>query len=390
MNNMKTTWRGKQIITTKSKKWQTPNNIVKNKKSLTNPKDIANAFNDYFAAIGSNLASTIPPATKSLTEYLTEPQCTRFFINPTTPKEIEEEINKLNSNKASGPCSIPAKPLKILKNILSYPLSYLCNLSFSESIVPDLMKIARVIPVYKSGSHTDMSNYRPISLLLIFHKLLEKLMHKRLINFLNKNSTLNEHQFGFKNNRSTVQAILLIADKIQRAIEDKKISCGIFLDLSKAFDTVQHDILINKLEHYGARGIANNWFRSYLSNRKQFVTIGSKSSEQKPLTCGVPQGSVFGPLLFILYINDFNKASSVLDLHLFADDSNLFYSNKNLQSIETIVNNELSKIHEWLCANRLSLNASKTKYVLFHPALHLNNKRISETKSIKYLGILID
>ena len=108
------------------------------------------------------------------------------------------------------------------------------------------------------------------------------------------------------------------------------------------------------------------------------------------MTCGVPQGSVFGPLLFILYINDFNKASSVLDLHLFADDSNLFYSNKNLQSIETIVNNELSKIHEWLCANRLSLNASKTKYVLFHPALHLNNKRISETKSIKYLGILID
>ena len=157
-----------------------------------------------------------------MTEYLTEPQSTSFFINPTTPKEIEEEINKFNSNKASGPCSIPAKLLKILKNILSYPLSYLCNLSFSEGTVPDLIKIARVIPVYKSSSHTDMSNYRPISLLSIFHKLLEKLMHKRLINFLNKNSTLNEHQFGFKNNRSTVKAILLIADKIQRAIEDKK------------------------------------------------------------------------------------------------------------------------------------------------------------------------
>ena len=136
------------------------------------------------------------------------------------------------------------------------------------------MKIARVIPVYKSGSHTDMSNYRPISLLLIFHKLMQKLMHKRLMNFLNKKSTPNEHQFGFRNNRSTVQVILLRADKIQRAIEDKKISCGIFLDLSKAFDTVQHDILC-----YGVRGIANNWFRSYLSNRKQFVTIGSKSSE---------------------------------------------------------------------------------------------------------------
>ena len=131
------------------------------------------------------------------------------------------------------------------------------------------------------------------------------------------------------NNRSTVQAILLIADKTQRAIEDKKISCGIFLDLSKAFDAVQHDILIKKLEHYGVREIANNWFRSYLINRKQFVIISSKSSEQKLLTCGAPQGSVLGPLLFILYINDFSNASSVLDLHLFADDSNLFYSNKN-------------------------------------------------------------
>ena len=148
MNSMKNIWRGiKQVITIKSKKCQTPNNIVKNNKSSTNPKDIANAFNDYFAAIGSNIASTIPPATKSFTEYLTEPQCTSFSINPTTPKEIEEEINKLNSNKASSPCSIPAKLLKILKNILSYPLSYLCNLSFSEGIAPDLRKIARVIPV---------------------------------------------------------------------------------------------------------------------------------------------------------------------------------------------------------------------------------------------------
>ena len=183
--NMKNTWRGiKQIITTKSKKCQTSNNIVINNKSLTNSKDIANPFNDYFAAICSNLTSTIPPASKSLTEYLTEPQSTRFFINPTTPKEIEEEINKLNSNKASGPCKITTKLLKILKNILSYPLSNLCNLSFSEGTVPDLMKIARVIPVYKSGSHTDMSNYRPISLLSIFHKILEKLMHKRLMNLL--------------------------------------------------------------------------------------------------------------------------------------------------------------------------------------------------------------
>ena len=236
--------------------------------------------------------------------------------------------------------------------VLGYPLSYLFNLSFSSGVVPDMKKIARVIPVYKAGCHKVMSNYHPISLLSIFHKLLEKLMYKRLIKFLEKNNILNENEFGFRSNRSTTQAILLIADKLQRAIEDKKISCGIFLDLSKAFDTVYHCILLKKLEQYGIRGIANGWFQSYLSNRKQFVTIVSASSEPQLMTCGVPRGSVLGPLLFLLYINDFNNASSVLDLHLFADDSNLFFSHKNLLTLESIVNNELSNIHEWLCANR--------------------------------------
>ena len=345
------------------------------------------------------LAQTIPHVNKSYIAYLTRPQCTSFYINPTTTKEIEEEISKLNTNKASGPYSIPVKLLKILTTVLSYPLNYLFNLSFSSGVVPDMIKIARVIPVYKAGCHTVMSNYRPISLLSIFHKLLEKLMYKRLIKFLEKNNILNENQFGFRSNRSTTQAILLIADKIQRAIEDKKISCGIFLDLSKAFDTVDHCILLKKLDYYGIRGIANDWFQSYLSNRKQFVTIGSASSEPQLMTCGVPQGSVLGPLLFLLYINDFNKASSVLDLHLFADDSNLFFSHKNLQTLESIVNNELSNIHEWLCANRLSLNTDKINYVLFHTvqkhitdcfSLKLNNKQISKKKCIKYLGVLID
>ena len=208
-----------------------------------------------------------------------------------------------------------------------------------------------------------------------------------LIKFLQKNNILNENQFGFRSNHSTTQAISLVADKIQRAIEDKKISCGIFLDLSKAFDTVDHCILLKKLEYYGIRGMANDWFQSYLSNRKQFVTIGSTSSEPQLMTCGVPQGSVLGSLLFLLYINDFNKASSVLDLHLFADDSNLFFSHKNLQTLESIVNNELCNIHEWLCANRLSLNTDKTNYVPFHTvqkhitdsfSLKLNNKQISQ------------
>ena len=206
---MKNTLRGiKQLIRRKSgKRAQCPQNIVINNKTITDPKTIAEAFNEYFASVGSKLAQTIPHVNKSYIAYLTRPQCTSFYINPTTTKEIEEEISKLNTNKASGPYSIPVKLLKILTTVLSYPLSYLFKLLFSSGVVPDMIKIARVIPVYKAGCYTVMPNYRPISLLSLFHKLHEKLMYKRLIKFLEKNNILNKNQFGFRSNRSTIHKL---------------------------------------------------------------------------------------------------------------------------------------------------------------------------------------
>ena len=290
-----------------------------------------------------------------------------FYIFPTTATEIETEISSLKDGKACGSYSIPVPVLKILSAVIGKPLEILFNASFSTGIVPSSLKLANVIPVYKKDSQFCLCNYRPISLLSIFNKLLEKLICCRLLDFLEKEKIFYDKQFGFRTKHSTDHAVLSIIDKIQRAIDDRDFSCGIFLDLSKAFDTVDHTILIKKLECYGIRGNAKNWFTSYLSNRQQTVTVNKITSNPTTISCGIPQGSVLGPVLFLLYINDFNQSSDLFDFHLFADDANLFYRHKSLSILESDINNELVNINTWLCANKLSLNIKKSNFVLFHP-----------------------
>ena len=190
-------------------------------------------------------------------------------------------------------------------------------------------------------------------------------MCKRLTNYIERTEILYKGQFGFRSKHSTVQAVISITDKIQRAIEDGLFSCGFFFYLSKAFDTVNHQILITKLEHYGIRGITKDWFTSYLENRKQFVSIGSSVSDELVVLCGVPQGSVLGPLLFLLYMNYFNNSSKVFDFHIFADDSNLFCTNKSILDMEQVVNNNIVNINSWFNYNKLSLNIDKTNFVFF-------------------------
>ena len=313
------------------------------------------------------LTDAAPAVSKSPYYYLNQQQLGCFYLSSVTQTEFENEINQLKINKSVGPYSIPVSALKSLRHSLSKPLEILFNLSFTTSTVPEQFQIAKVIPVFKTGSQTCVNNYRPISLLSIFNKLLEKLMYKRLLSYINDKKILYNKQFGFRTQYSTDFAIMSIVDLIQRAIDNQKYSCGIFLDFSKALDTVNHSILFNKLEHYGVRGITKDCFLSYLSNRKQFVSIQNFESEYAYIKSGVPQGTVLGPLLFLLYINDFSNCSKILDFHLFADDSNLFYRDKNFKNMELILNQQLLKVSTWLGANQLSLNVSKSNFVIFHP-----------------------
>ena len=255
------------------------------------------------------------------------------------------------------------------------------------------------MPIHKGGPADELNNYRPISLLSVFDKIFEKLMHKRLYNFLESQNILFDNQFGFRKNNSTSYALIQITERIKETIDKKKYGCGIFIDLRKAFDTVNHEILLNKLDHYGIRGTALHWFHSYLSDRKQFVFHNGESSKLQSINCGVPQGSVLGPLLFLLYINDLPNVSNILQFYLFADDTNIYYEANSLENLELIINRELKKLHTWLIVNRLSLNIDKTNFVVFHPfnkpltqkiTLKIQKNAISEKDNVKYLGILID
>jgi len=221
------------------------------------------------------------------------------------------------------------------------------------------MKAAKVCPVFKSADKSEFSNYRPISIQPTFSKIFEKIIAHRITSFIDKHGIINSSQFGFRKNHSTYMAILKLYDTVTAAIDKGEFCMGIFIDLSKAFDTLDHAILLKKLELYGIRGLPNDLFKSYLTNRKQYVTYNSCKSSLQQINLGVPQGSILGPLLFILYVNDMANISKYLIFLLFADDTNILYANASFKELLRVVNTELEKLSDWFKANRLSLNKKK-------------------------------
>ena len=369
--------------------------ILIDNKNIVDSQLISEEFNKYFSSIGKVLENQLPTSHFNFMDYLGVPQYNSIFVEPVSSVEVVALIDGLQSNKASNDEYLNANILKNCKYSLCIPLTLLYNMSLNTGFVPDVFKTAKVIPLYKKGDNRIVSNYRPISLLSVFDKILEKIVYKRVYGFLQKHHILYKNQFGFRENFSTNLALLDVTDICYENLDKGNIVLGLYIDLQKAFDTVNHSILLQKLYHYGIRGSLWNWFKSYLSNRKQYTCIDKTKSSERPVQTGVPQGSCLGPLLFLVYMNDLGSLNDMIKL--FADDTNVFIFGKNTQNIEFKANKLLSDIQNWLLANRLSINIDKRCYTLFSTrkklqdiTLKICDTVIKRVSSCKYLGVIID
>lgn len=396
-NNIKGTWDIlNRLIKQGSSKSSYPDYFVDKNGKVHNIINIVNKFNNFFVNVGPDLAAQISDHGVTLNPTIKQ-NSSSLFLSATSEQEVTNTVLNFKS-KVSTDCHDIDMFLvkKVISNIVK-PLTHVCNLSFQSGCFPNEMKIAKVIPIFKSDDKHSFTNYRPISLLPQFSKILEKLFNTRLENFLEKHQIINERQYGFRTDRTTSMAIIEATEEITNALDRNEYAIGIFIDLKKAFDTINHSILLNKLEQYGIRGVAGDWLKSYLTGRVQYVKMGQHASQSLGIVCGVPQGSVLGPKLFNVYINDIFSVSQSLKLILFADDTNIFYSSNNYHELLDTVNKELNTIKKWLDRNKLSLNIDKTKVMMFgNPTTHtdlaifIEGRQIENVCENKFLGVIID
>ena len=364
---------------------------------VTDSEVIANEFNNLFVSIGPTLASNITCSKDPLT-YVNG-IVNSIVVHNVTSMDIRTVISSLK-NSSPGFDGIPSFVANQCIDYFIEPLTYIINMSFMEGVFPSELKLAKVIPIFKSGDSTKMINYRPISILSFFSKIFEKLMYNIVNNFLYKNEVIYKYQFGFRKIHSTQHAIITLVDRITSSLDSGDLVIGVFLDLKKAFDTVDHHILIKKLFSYGIRGNTLKWFQSYLTDRSQFVTYDGIESKVLPIKYGVPQGSILGPLLFIIYMNDLFNVSNFLFTILYADDTCVVLGGKSLETLITLMNQELHLLYIWLQSNKLTLNCQKIYYMIFHRArlklqsttidLQMGDCNLNKANKLKYLGVIID
>jgi len=398
-SNPKKVWEKINSLLPRNNANSTIKNIKVDNKVVDNSFDIAQEFNKYFVEIGNKLASNVNHQNRvSHSVYLKNRVLNTIVMEPPTATEIHNLLISTNPLKACGCDNISNVFLRIGAPVLAPILAIFFGKALDLGIFPQIFKTAKVVPIFKSGCKEKVGNYRPIALLPSLSKILEKLIKSRFTKFFCKNKVLYSKQYGFRENHSVIHALLDILTNAYDEINNKLNIALIFMDFRKAFDTVSHEILLHKLYHYGIRGPAYLLIENYLYNRQQFVTINNTSSTLRPINIGVPQGSILGPLLFLIYINDLPNALSN-DPRLFADDACLFLAHTSPTTLEKICTNEVSRLKDWCSANKIQINPQKSfvlpiSYKLNAPCSNINlpfeKSKITSCQTCRYLGVLLD
>ena len=399
-SNVKETWSvlNKAMGLTR-KKENFPSYVTIGNKNVTDKAEIADEFNHFFINICEDLTKNLPQTSKSFKSYI-NPVQNSLFLDEITLSEIISIVDNLKPKTSSGYDEVSSRLLKLSLPYIIHPLLHIFQTSFSTGCFPDKMKIARVIPIHKRDDPHSLKNYRPISLLSSFSKILEKLMFNRITSFLNKFGLLYKHQYGFRQNHSTTHPILHLLNNFAETFNEKESSViSIFCDLTKAFDIINHDILLQKLHMMGIRGTCHKWLCNYLLGRFQYTDIDGYKSEITAIQSGVPQGSILGPLLFLVYINDIHLATKESIL-LFADDLTLTVVAPELSALYCKSNTAIHDLYTWIIANKLILNTAKTKYIIIRKQtksllpsnyeLKIYNTKIDRIESFNFLGLHID
>ena len=395
-------WQLINELTSRQKNNASVKELKLNDNSVTNSHELSNAFNDHFSTIGTKLANEVPLVTdgSSYADYIVSSD-NKFIFSPISSSNVFSLLNKLSKSKATGLDNISAKLIRECADLISIPLCNIFNNSLSSGLFPDDWKCARVTPLFKQGERTDINNYRPISVISIIAKVFERIVYDQLYSFLANEEIITNQQSGFRSLHSTVTALLEATDSWALDIDRGNVNAVVFLDLKKAFDTVDHGVLLGKLSLYGIQESAYDWFKSYLNNRTQKCVVNGSLSKVCSLGCGVPQGTILGPLLFLIYINDLPNCLSFCQPRMYADDTHITYASAHLHSMQSSLNRDLSNIHKWLLSNKLTLNSTKTEFMLIGSRqklstlsesleLSIDNIPIKQVSTAKSLGILID